>query len=160
MIINNKYEKLYRKLEPLIKKPLTLSILALACTYLIFTIFRLNAWVHSWLQGDYYLIYQLLYLFTIFILFQLYIYKLQPESIKYIKTILYGIIAGYCAGIIAYIGATIFVDYNYERFINSIRVTSIWNILIIPSFMVFSWLFGGIMAFILVFLLHWRNRKD
>ncbi len=144
-----------QKVKFLAKNKTALCGAALAFTYVIFWALRLNAWIYIWLKGSYYLTYQILFMIIIFLLFLFYMRR--HENVILYKTVIYGAIAGYASGILAYLGAVLYVDYGYQRILNSLRISSVWLVLFTPSFWLLSWLFGFAMGLTIALLLKWPD---
>lgn len=149
--------RLLVKIKYLIDSRFFLSVLSLIITIAIFSVLTLNAWIYAWLRSKYYYSYQLLYLLIIFFSFLFYLKK-YGDTVSVLRTLLFGAVVGYSAGIIAYFGSIFIAGNGLLRLLNSLRFSSIGFILFFPSFWLLSWLFGGVMGIVCAWLSRWAKR--
>jgi len=62
-------------------------------------------------------------------------------------------------GVCAYLGMVCFVDFGFGVLVNTIKLTSVWFVLFVPSFFSLSWFFGGLIGFITWLLYKLSNDK-
>ncbi|MBA7616852.1 hypothetical protein ES703_24152 [subsurface metagenome] len=149
----------FQKIKLLIRNRFALSGLALAITYAVFSILQLNKLLHAILEGEYYYTYQITFLIIMFFLFQYYLKRYKNLTLKFYKILIFGTVGGYFAGICAYLGMVCFVDFGFGVLVNTIKLTSVWFVLFVPSFFSLSWFFGGLIGFITWLLYKLSNDK-
>jgi len=144
------------KVKITVRNRFLLNILALASTYMFFSIFPCNQWIYSWLKGTPYTAYQSLFCLIIILIMLLYTKHYQSLLIfNYRKTILTGLVVGYFAGLCAYLLMHFFLPYGISKFLHSVKSVEVFLVIFIFPVWLLSWLYGGIMTIISLIILKW-----
>jgi|GEM_PF-4385532 len=133
-----------------------LSGTALIITFAIFSICQLNYFIYTFQKGNYYLSYQTVFLPLMFLVFQYYIKRQLASHGTWYAIIIFGILSGYISGLIAAKFNIIFVPYGWRIFLNSITVDHCL-FQFFPPLLFLSWLFGGLMGYVVYILRKWAG---
>src|SRR5262245_60950646 len=88
---------------------------SLSLAYLLAFLTLMNRWINFWLRGSYYLSYQAIFLTVLLILFLVRLNRHQTGPLPAISIILFGAVAGYGAGLTAFLLAPIFQEDGFHQ---------------------------------------------
>lgn len=133
---------------------------SLSLAYLIAIFTFMNRWINFWLRGSYYISYQATLLTVLLIFFLGRLIRHHTGQPPGISMIIYGGVAGYVAGLIAFLLHPIFQDNGIHQVLATLQFTAPEAVVAFVWFPVrlLSWLFGAITGFVMVFLSRWFGR--
>jgi hypothetical protein len=119
---------------------------SLSLAYLIALLTSMNRWVNFWLRGSYYLSYQAIFLTLLLILFLVRLSRHHNGQLPGISMIIFGGIAGYVAGLIAFLLHPIFQENGVHHVLATLQFPARKAVIAFFWFPVrlLSWLFGAI----------------
>jgi hypothetical protein len=119
---------------------------SLSLAYLIALLTSMNRWVNFWLRGSYYLSYQAIFLTLLLILFLVRLSRHHNGQLPGISMIIFGGIAGYVAGLIAFLPHPIFQENGVHHVLATLKFPAREAVVAFFWFPVrlLSWLFGAI----------------
>jgi hypothetical protein len=94
---------------------------SLSLAYLIALLTFMNRWINFWLRGSYYLSYQAIFLTVLLILFLVRLGLHHNGQLPGISTIIFGGVAGYVAGLIAYLQHQIFQKNGVHHVLTTLQ---------------------------------------
>ena len=135
---------------------------SLSLAYLIALLTSMNRWVNFWLRGSYYLSYQAIFLTLLMILFLVRLSRHHNGQLPGISMIIFGGVAGYVAGLIAFLLHPIFQQNGHHHVLATLKFPAREAVIAFFWFPVrlLSWLFGAITGMVMVvisrrFGTHW-----
>jgi hypothetical protein len=125
---------------------------SLSLAYLIAFLTFMNQWINFWLRGSYYLSYQAIFLTLLLILFLVRMRRHHTEQIPGISMIVFGGVAGYIAGLIAFLLHPIFQENGLQQILTTLQFPAPETVIALFWFPVrlLSWLFGAITGLLIV----------
>jgi hypothetical protein len=117
----------------------------IAIAYVVFAIFQANHFVSTLLRGDQYYNYYLMYVPTLFALFCLYVARTRSFE-KLGWSLVFGVVAGYVAGLAAYIVVVFSMGDGLARIANSARDLKSFLIMLSAPLLYLSWAYGALAA--------------
>jgi hypothetical protein len=137
---------------------------SLSLAYLIALLTFMNRWINFWLRGSYYLSYQAIFLTVLLILFLVRLSRSHNGQPPGISIIIFGGVAGYVAGLIAFLLHPIFQENGLHQVLATLRFPAREAAIAFLWFPVrlLSWLFGAITGMVMVLIsrrfgTHWRG---
>ena len=135
---------------------------SLSPAYLIAFLSFMNRWISFWLRGSYYLSYQAIFLVLLLILFLIRLSRHHNGQLPGISMIIFGGVAGYLAGLIAFLLHPIFQEDGIHQVVATLQFPAREAVMAFLWFPVrlLSWLFGAITGLVMVvisrrFGTHW-----
>ena len=130
---------------------------SLSLAYLIAFLTLMNRWINFWLRGSYYLSYQAIFLTLLLILFLVRSSRHRTGHLPGISMIIFGGVAGYVAGLIAFILHPIFQENGIQQVLATLQFPAREAVIAFLWFPVrlLSWLFGAITGILIVVLSRW-----
>lgn len=132
-------------MDSLLRNRYILCGVGIAITYLVFAILQLNHFVSTLLRGDQYYSYYLTYVPALFALFCLYIARGRSFE-KLGWSLVFGVVAGYVAGLAAYVFVTFSMGDGLARLANSARNLESFLVMLSAPFLYLSWAYGALAA--------------
>jgi len=117
----------------------------IAITYVLFSILQVNHFVGTLLRGDQYYSYYLMYMPTLFAFFCLYVMRAHSFE-KLGWSLVFGVTAGYVAGLAAYVVVVFSMGDGFARITNSARYLESFLIMLLAPFLYLSWVYGALAA--------------
>src|SRR5215510_3662832 len=93
---------------------------SLSLAYLLAFLTFMNRWINFWLRGSYYLSYQAIFLTLLLILFLVRLNRHQTGTLPTISTIMFGGVAGYGAGLMAFLLHPIFQEDGLHQVLTTL----------------------------------------
>ena len=135
---------------------------SLSFAYLIAFLTFMNQWINFWLRGSYYLSYQAIFLTLLLVLFLVRLRRHHAEQFPGISMIIFGGVAGYVAGLFAFLLHPIFQESGVHQVLATLQFPAREAVIAFFWFPVrlLSWLFGAITGLVMVvisrrFGTHW-----
>jgi hypothetical protein len=127
---------------------------SLSLAYLLAFLTFMNQWVNFWLRGSYYLSYQAIFLTVLLILFLIRLSRLHTGPLPIISMIIFGGVAGYGAGAIAFLLHPIFQENGLHQVLTTLQFPAREAVIAFLWFPVrlLSWLFGAITGMVMVLI--------
>jgi len=124
---------------------------SLSLTYLIAFLTLMDRWISFWLRGSHYLSYQTIFL-TLLLCFFLVWSRRQPAGLPGVSMIAFGGVAGYIAGLIAFLLHPIFQDNGVNQVLATLQFPAREAVIAFFWFPVrlLSWLFGAVAGLVMV----------
>jgi hypothetical protein len=134
---------------------------SLSLAYLIAFLTFMNRWINFWLRGSYYLSYQAIFLTLLLILFLVRLSRHHTGHLPGISMIIFGGVAGYVAGLIAFILHPIFQENGLQQVLATLQFPAREAVIAFLWFpvRVLSWLFGAITGMVIVVLSRWFGTR-
>ena len=156
MKINPNKKRVYviMQLSNWVTKNIFINLVCFILTNLILLPF--NAWLKSTLNNRFYCSYEILFLVSLYILFQIFLI-INYKNLKLLKTVIFGAFSGYIISIIAYEGMCLIV--LNEPFL-PLNIEDAFHLLIVIPFLLFGWLYGLVMSIMLCFFLKRFKKKS
>jgi hypothetical protein len=125
---------------------------SLSIAYLIAFLSFMNRWISFWLRGSYYLSYQAIFLVLLLILFLIRLSRHHNGQLPGISMIIFGGVAGYLAGLIAFLLHPIFQEDGIHQVVATLQFPAREAVIAFFWFPVrlLSWLFGAITGVVMV----------
>ena len=138
---------------------------SLSLAYLIAFLTFMNQWINFWLRGSYYLSYQAIFLTLLLVLFLVRLSRYHTgQQLPGIAMIIFGGIAGYVAGLIAFLLHPIFQENGIQQVLTTLQFPAREAVIAFFWFPVrlLSWLFGAITGMVMVLIsrrfgTHWQG---
>lgn len=122
-----------------------LCTVGIATSYLLFEILRVNHFIGTLLRGEQYYHYYLMYVPVLLVLFFLYTMRRRSfESLGW--SLVFGIVAGYIAGLIAYFFVVLTMGDGFARVANNARDFEHFLAMISAPLLYLSWIYGAFSA--------------
>ncbi len=133
---------------------------SLSLAYLIALLTLMNRWISFWLRGPYYLSYQAIFLTVLLIFFLVRLRHHHPEQLPGISMIVFGGIAGYIAGLIAFLIHPIFQENGLQQILATLQFPAPEAVIAFLWFplRLLSWLFGAVTGVLIVVISRWFAR--
>ena len=135
---------------------------SLSPAYLIAFLSFMNRWISFWLRDSYYLSYQVIFLTMLLIFFLVRLSRHHNGQLPGISIIIFGGVAGYVAGLIAFLLHPIFQEDGVQQVVATLQFPAREAVIAFFWFPVrlLSWLFGAITGVVMVvisrrFGTHW-----
>jgi len=136
---------------------------SLSLAYLIAFLTLINRWINFWLRGSYYFSYQAIFLTLLLVLFLVRLSRHHTgQRLPGISMIMFGGIAGYVAGLIAFLLHPIFQENGLQQVLTTLQFPAREAMIAFLWFpmRILSWLFGAITGLVMVvisrrFGTHW-----
>ncbi|MGH7184170.1 MAG: hypothetical protein ACREJN_19650 [Nitrospiraceae bacterium] len=127
---------------------------SLSLAYLIAFITLMNRWINFWLRGSYYLSYQVIFMTVLAVLLLVRLRRQQAGNPPGISMIIFGGVAGYVAGLIAFLLHPIFQENGLHHIMTTLQFPAREAVIAFFWFPVriLSWLFGAITGTVLVLI--------
>ena len=127
---------------------------SLSLAYLIAFITLMNRWINFWLRGSYYLSYQAIFLTVLVIFFLVRLRRQHDGKPLGISMIMFGGVAGYAAGLIAFLLHPIFQENGLHHILTTLQFPAREAVIAFFWFPVriLSWLFGAITGTVMVLI--------
>ena len=127
---------------------------SLSLAYLIAFITLMNRWINFWLRGSYYLSYQAIFLTVLVIFFLVRLRRQHAGKPSGISMIMFGGLAGYVAGLIAFLLHPIFQENGLHHILTTLQFPAREAVIAFFWFPVriLSWLFGAITGTVIVLI--------
>ena len=128
---------------------------SLSLAYLIAFLTFMNQWINFWLRGSYYLSYQAIFLALLLVLFLVRLSRYHTgQQLPGIAMIIFGGIAGYVAGLIAFLLHPIFQENGLQQVLITLQFPAREAVIAFLWFPVrlLSWLFGAITGTVMVLI--------
>jgi hypothetical protein len=127
---------------------------SLTLAYLLAFLTFMNQWINFWLRGSYYLSYQAIFLTLLLILFLIRLRRHHIEQLPGISLIIFGGVAGYVAGAIAFLLHPIFQENGVHQVLTTLQFPAREAAIAFFWFPVrlLSWLFGAITGMVIVLI--------
>ena len=124
---------------------------SLSLAYLIAFLTLMDRWISFWLRGPHYLSYQTIFL-TLLLCFFLVWLRRQPAGLPGVSIIAFGGVAGYIAGLIAFLLHPIFQDNGANQVLATLQFPAREAVIAFFWFPVrlLSWLFGAVAGLVMV----------
>jgi hypothetical protein len=134
---------------------------SLSLVYLIAFLTFMNRWINFWLRGSYYFPYQAIFLTLLLILFLLRLSRHRTGHLPGISMIIFGGVAGYVAGLIAFLLHPIFQENGLQQVLMTLQFPAREAVIAFLWFPVrlLSWLFGAITGLVIVVLSRWFGAR-
>lgn len=132
-------------MDSLLRNRYVLCGVGIAITYVVFAILQANHFVSTLLRGDQYYSYYSMYVPALFALFCLYIVRARSFE-KLGWSLVFGIVAGYVAGLAAYFFVVFSMGDGLVRIANSATNQEHFLIMLSAPFLYLSWAYGGLAA--------------
>jgi hypothetical protein len=134
---------------------------SLSLAYLIAFLTLMNRWVNFWLRGSYYLSYQAIFLTLLLVLFLVRLRRHHAEQFPGISMIIFGGVAGYVAGLIAFLLHPIFQESGVHQVLATLQFPAREAVIAFFWFPVrlLSWLFGAITGILIVVFSRWFGTR-
>jgi len=128
--------------------------LSLSLTYLIALLTFMNQWINFWLRGSYYYSYQAIFLTVLLFFFLVRLRRQHSERLSGITLILFGGVAGYLAGLIAFLLHPIFQENGVHQVLITLQFPAREAVIAFLWFPVrlLSWLFGAITGVVVLLI--------
>ena len=125
---------------------------SLSLAYLIAFLTFMNQWINFWLRGSYYLSYQAIFLPLLLILFLIRLRCHHTGHLPGISMNFFGAIAGYIAGLLAFLLHPIFQENGLQQVLTTLQFPAREAVIAFLWFPVrlLSWLFGAITGLVMV----------
>jgi hypothetical protein len=137
---------------------------SLSLAYLIAFLTFMNQWINFWLRGSYYLSYQAIFLTVLLILLLVRLSRHHDGHLPGISIIIFGGVAGYVAGVIAFLLHPIFQENGLHQVLTTLQFPAREAIIAFLWFPVrlLSWLFDAITGIVMVLIsrrfgTHWQG---
>jgi hypothetical protein len=127
---------------------------SLSLAYLIAFLTFMNQWINFWLRGSYYLSYQAIFLTVLLILLLVRLSRHHDGHLPGISIIIFGGVAGYVAGVIAFLLHPIFQENGVHQVLTTLQFPAREAVIAFFWFPVrlLSWLFGAITGMVMVLI--------
>ena len=127
---------------------------SLSLAYLIAFITLMNRWINFWLRGSYYLSYQAIFLTVLVIFFLIRLRRQHAGKPPGISMIMFGGVAGYVAGLMAFLLHPIFQENGLHHILTTLQFPAREAVIAFFWFPVriLSWLFGAITGTVIVLI--------
>lgn len=127
---------------------------SLSLAYLIAFMTLMNRWINFWLRGSYYLSYQAIFLTVLVILFLVWLRRQHAGKLTGISMIIFGGVAGYVAGLIAFLLHPIFQENGLHHILTTLQFPAREAVIAFFWFPVriLSWLFGAVTGTVMVLI--------
>lgn len=131
-----------------------LVVVSLSLAYLIAFMTLMNRWINFWIRGSYYLSYQAIFLTALAILFLVRLRRQRAGKPPGLSMILFGGVAGYVAGLIAFLLHPIFQENGLHQVLTTLQFPAREAVIAFFWFpmRILSWLFGSIMGTVMVLI--------
>lgn len=131
-----------------------LVVVSLSFAYLIALLTLMNRWLNFWLRGSYYFSYQVIFLTLLSIFFLIWLRRHPTGQPLGISIILFGVGAGYVAGLIAFLIHPIFQEDGVHQISATLQFPAREAVIAFFWFPVrlLSWLFGAITGMVMVII--------
>ena len=126
---------------------------SLSLAYLLAFLTLMNRWINFWLRGSYYLSYQAIFLTLLLALFLVWLsHHRTGKQLPGISMIMFGGVAGYVAGMIAFLLHPIFQEDGLHQVLATLQFPAHEALIAFLWFPVrlLSWLFGAITGLVMV----------
>jgi hypothetical protein len=144
-------------MNSLLRNRYILCAAGIAIAYVVFAIFQANRFVSNLLRGDQYYSYYLAYVPALFALFCL--YATRAGSFERLGwSLVAGVVAGYVAGLAAYVVVVFSMGDGLARMANSARDLKSFLIMLSAPLLYLSWAYGALAA-LSVYLIKRRVAK-
>jgi hypothetical protein len=127
---------------------------SLSLAYLIAFLTFMNRWINFWLRGSYYLSYQAIFLTVLLTLFLVWLSRHHAGHLPGISMIIFGGVAGYVAGVVAFLLHPIFQENGVNQVLATLQFPAREAVIAFFWFPVrlLSWLFGAITGMVMVLI--------
>lgn len=127
---------------------------SLSLAYLIAFLTLINRWINFWLRGSYLLSYQVIFLSLLSIFFLLWLRRHHCGEPPGISIIIFGAVAGYIAGLIAFLLHPMFTENGVQQVLATLQFPAPEAVVAFFWFPVrlLSWLFGAITGTLIVII--------
>ncbi len=138
------------------------SVLALTLTFLIALVTPLHARTNFWLRGPFYMAYLALFLAMMLPLGAWLARGYHRRRHSFLAMILLGCVTGYLAGLLAFLLHPLLLPDGFPLFVDALGLTTPEAVIATLQFPIrlLSWLYGGIMAILLVGLMRLGRMTD
>lgn len=135
--------------------------ISLSLAYLLAFLTLMNRWINFWLRGSYYLSYQAIFLTLLLILFLVRLSRHRTGHLSGISMIVFGGVAGYAAGLIAFLLHPIFQENGVNQVLTTLQFPAREAVIAFFWFPVrlLSWLFGAITGMVMVLISRWFGTR-
>ena len=135
--------------------------MSLSLAYLLAFLTLMNRWINFWLRGSYYLSYQAIFLTLLLILFLVRLSRHHTGHLPGISMIIFGGVAGYAAGLIAFLLHPIFQENGVNQVLTTLQFPAREAVIAFFWFPVrlLSWLFGAITGMVMVLISRWFGTR-
>lgn len=127
--------------------------MSLFLSYLIALLTFMNRWINFWLRGSYYLSYQAIFLTLLLVLFLVRLTRHHTgQQLPGISMIIFGGVAGYVAGLTAFLLHPIFQEKGVHQVLTTLQFPAREAVMAFLWFPVrlLSWLFGAVAGILIV----------
>jgi hypothetical protein len=126
--------------------------ISLSLAYILAFLTFMNQWINFWLRGSYYLSYQAIFLTLLLVLFLLRLRLHQTGHLPGISMIIFGGVAGYVAGVIAFLLHPILQENGVHQVLITLQFPAREAVIAFLWFPVrlLSWLFGAVAGILIV----------
>jgi hypothetical protein len=126
--------------------------ISLSLAYILAFLTFMNQWINFWLRGSYYLSYQAIFLTLLLVLFLLRLRLHQTGHLPGISMIIFGGVAGYVAGVIAFLLHPILQENGIHQVLITLQFPAREALIAVLWFPVrlLSWLFGAVAGILIV----------
>ena len=138
--------------------------ISLSFAYLLAFLTFMSQWINFWLRGSCYLSYQAIFPTLLLVLFLLRLRRYQTGHLPGISMIIFGGVAGYVAGAIAFLLHPILQENGVHQVLIALQFPAREAVISFLWFPVrlLNWLFGAIIGLMMVvisrrFGTHWRG---
>ncbi|MEP6934280.1 MAG: hypothetical protein ABI988_10120, partial [Nitrospirota bacterium] len=127
---------------------------SLSLVYLLAFLTFMNQWINFWLRGSYYLSYQAIFVTVLLLLFLVRLSRHHFGNLHGISMIIFGGVAGYVAGVIAFLLHPIFQEHGVNQVLATLQFPAHESVIAFLWFPVrlLSWLFGAITGTVIVLI--------
>ena len=143
-------------------KRLLLVAASLLLAYGIALVTFIVRWIHFWMRGAYFQPYLFVFVTTLALLLLWWTSRRHHGPFPILLTIMYSVVAGYVAGLIAMVLYPIFQSDGLQHMVDALRFPTIEAAIAFFWFPIrlLTWLFGGITGVsMLVLSRRWRRMK-
>ena len=143
-------------------KRVLLVVTSLALAYGIALVSFMVRWIHFWMRGPYFQPFLVSFLLTLAVLLFWWVSRPQHGPLPLLSTLIYSIVAGYVAGVLAMVLYPMFQSDGLRHALEALRFPTIEAAIAFFWFPVrlLTWLLGGIAGVMMLILSRrWRRMR-